>query len=67
MNVDLVKFSLLSNAYTITALKGDNEAKQAYYQSLEQSHTTGNREAFNWLVADAVQKSLNQYLGIIGG
>lgn len=63
----LMNLYLLSNAYTITALKGDNEAKQAYYQSLEQSHTTGNREAFNWLVADAVQKSLNQYLGIIGG
>jgi Fic family protein len=63
----LMNLYLLSNGYTITTLKGDNEAKQAYYRALEQSHTTGNRETFYLLVAEAVKKSMEQYLGIIEG
>jgi hypothetical protein len=58
---------LLSKGYTITSLKADNEAKQAYYTALEQSHTEGNHEPCYLLVATAVKKHLEKYLGIIEG
>ncbi|MEG1725796.1 MAG: Fic family protein [Anaerovoracaceae bacterium] len=63
----LMNLYLLSQGYTITALKGDNEAKQAYYKALEQSHTENNPEAFYLLVAEAVKRSLLVYLDIING
>jgi Fic family protein len=63
----LMNLYLLSKNYTITTLKGDNEAKQAYYTALEQSHTAGDRAPFYLLVAQAVKKSLEQYIGIIEG
>jgi hypothetical protein len=58
---------LLSKGYTITSLKADNEAKQAYYTALEQSHTENNHEPFYLLVATAVTQSLEKYLGIVDG
>ncbi|MDR1984048.1 MAG: Fic family protein [Prevotellaceae bacterium] len=63
----LMNLYLLSKGYTITVLKGDNEAKQAYYTALEQSHTQGNRETFCLLVANTVKQSLEKYLRIING
>lgn len=63
----LMNLYLLSQGYTITALKGDNEAKQAYYKALEQSHTENNPEAFYLLVAEAVKRSMQIYLDIIEG
>jgi len=63
----LMNLYLLSKGYTITILKGDNEAKQAYYTALEQSHTEGDREAFYLLVAKAVRQSMERYLGIVEG
>jgi len=63
----LMNLYLLSNGYTITILKGDNEAKQAYYTALEQSHTENNREAFNLLVAKTVKNSMERYIDIIEG
>ncbi|MCL2028127.1 MAG: Fic family protein [Bacteroidales bacterium] len=63
----LMNLYLLSNGYTITTLKGDNEAKQTYYKALEQSHIENNPEAFNLLVADAVKQSLERYISIVEG
>jgi Fic family protein len=63
----LMNLYLLSNGYTITILKGDNEAKQAYYKALEQSHTGNNREPFYLLAAKAVKTSLVNYINIIEG
>lgn len=63
----LMNLYLLSHGYTITILKSDNEAKQAYFQALEISHTENNPEQFYVLVANAVKSSLETYLGIIGG
>ena len=63
----LMNMYLLSKGYTITILKGDNEAKQKYYTSLEQSHTENNSEAFNLLVANTVKNSLQKYLQIVEG
>jgi Fic family protein len=62
----LMNLYLLSKGYTITTLKGDNEAKQAYYTALEQSHVDSDRKPFNLLVANAVKQSLAKYLQIIG-
>ncbi|MDR2840136.1 MAG: Fic family protein [Paludibacter sp.] len=61
----LMNLYLLSTGYTITTLKGDNEAKQAYYTALEESHTGNNREAFNQLVANTVKQSLEKYIVIM--
>jgi len=63
----LMNLYLLSKGYIITTLKGDNEAKQAYYTALEKSHTENNREAFYLLVANAVRQSMERYIGIVEG
>ncbi|MCL2097430.1 MAG: Fic family protein [Bacteroidales bacterium] len=63
----LMNLYLLSKGYTITILKGDNEAKQAYYTALEQSHTENNREAFYLLVANTVRQSMERYISIVEG
>jgi Fic family protein len=63
----LMNLYLLSKGYVITSLKANNEAKQAYYTALEESHTSGNREAFNRIVANAVKNALENYLRIIEG
>jgi len=61
----LMNLYLLSNGYTITILKGDDEAKRAYYTALEQSHTDNNREGFYLFVAKAVVQSMERYLDIV--
>jgi Fic family protein len=63
----LMNLYLLSKGYTITSLKADNKARQAYYRALEQSHTEDKHETFYVLVANAVKQSLERYLGIIEG
>ncbi|MDR3367144.1 MAG: Fic family protein [Prevotellaceae bacterium] len=63
----LMNLYLLSTGYTITALKGSNEAKRAYYTALEQSHVDNNQEPFYLLVANAVKQSLGKYLKIVEG
>jgi Fic family protein len=60
----LMNLNLIANGYTITNLKSDNEAKQAYYIALETSHTTGNHTPFYLLVAQTVKDSLMQYLSL---
>ncbi|MDR1342424.1 MAG: Fic family protein [Prevotellaceae bacterium] len=61
----LMNLYLLSKGYPIATLKGDSEAKQAYYTALEQSHVDSDRKPFNLLVANAVKQSLEKYLQII--
>jgi Fic family protein len=63
----LMNLYLLSKGYVITSLKADNEAKQAYYTALEQSHTDSDPNAFNLLVANAVKNSMENYLRIVEG
>jgi Fic family protein len=63
----LMNLYLISKGYTITTLKGDNEAKQAYFTALEQSHAAGNHEVFYLLVANTVKNSLEKYLQIVAG
>ena len=61
----LMNLYLISKSYTITTLKGDNEAKQAYYTALETSHADNNAGPFRLLVAAAVKNSLETYLQIV--
>ena len=63
----LMNLYLLSKGYTLVSLKSDNEAKQAYYNTLEQSHTESDRDPFYLLVANTVKNSLENYIRIIGG
>jgi Fic family protein len=63
----LMNLYLLSKGYTITSLKADNEAKQAYYTVLEQSHVDNNHEPFYLLVANTVKQSMEKYLEIVEG
>jgi Fic family protein len=63
----LMNLYLISKGYTITTLKGDNEARLAYYTALEQSHTENNQETFNFLVANAVRQSMEMYIDIVEG
>jgi Fic family protein len=63
----LMNLYLISKGYTITALKGDNEAKYAYYTALEQSHTENNRASFYLLVASVVKQSMERYIAVIEG
>lgn len=63
----LMNLYLLSKGYTITTLKGDNEARFAYYTTLEQSHTENNKEPFYFLVANTVKQSLERYIAIVEG
>jgi Fic family protein len=63
----LMNLYLLSKGYTITALKGDNEARYTYYTALEQSHTENNQEPFYFLVANAVRQSMERYIAIVEG
>jgi hypothetical protein len=58
---------LISKGYAITALKGDNEARYAYYTALEQSHIDNNREPFYFLVANAVKQSMERYIAVVEG
>jgi Fic family protein len=63
----LMNLYLLANGYTITTLKGDNDAKLAYYTALEQSHTENNREPFTILVANTVKQSMERYIAVVEG
>ena len=63
----LMNLYLISKGYAITALKGDNEARYAYYTALEQSHIDNNRKPFNFLVANAVKQSMERYIAIVEG
>jgi Fic family protein len=63
----LMNLYLLSKGFTITSLKADNEAKQAYYNALEQSHVDNNPLPFRLLVTNAVCQSTEKYLKIIEG
>jgi Fic family protein len=63
----LMNLYLISKGYAITALKGDNEARYAYYTALEQSHIDNNRKPFNFLVANAVKQAMERYIAIVEG
>lgn len=62
----LMNLYLLRNGYTIVNLKGSNDEKIAYYKALEASHTQGQQQDFQKIVAQAEIASLQRYISIIG-
>lgn len=61
----LMNLYLLRRGYTLVNLKGSDEAKLAYYNALERSHTQGGPTDFHRLVAEAERDSLRRYLDIL--
>ncbi len=62
----LMNLYLLRNGYTLVALKGTDNDKIAYYNSLENSHVNNCPNPFQELVANAEIVSLKRYLDILG-
>lgn len=62
----LMNLYLLRHGYTLVNLKGSDEAKIAYYNALEASHTENCPQAFRQFVAKAEAESLLRYLTVIG-
>lgn len=58
----LMNLYLLRTGYVIINLKGDNDSKLRYYQSLEKSHLTNDTNDFDTLVAENELESLARYL-----
>lgn len=56
---------LLQNGYVIANIKGDYESRMSYYQALETTQTSGNKEDFLMFVAQTEKDSLERYLEII--
>jgi len=61
----LMNLYLISKSYVIVNLKGDNESKAIYYQSLEKSHTKNNHIDFYTFVAKNEKAALQRYLSIV--
>ena len=60
----LMNLYLLRHGYTIVNLKGNDEARRAYYDALEASHT--DPAPFQRLVIENEISSLKSYLSVLG-
>ncbi|WP_395044963.1 Fic family protein [Flavobacterium sp.] len=56
---------LLQNGFVIANIKGDYDSRMTYYQSLETSQTTNNKENFLLFIAQIEKECLERYLSII--
>ncbi|MBS7232722.1 Fic family protein [Flavobacterium psychroterrae] len=56
---------LLQKGYIIANIKGDNDTKMQYYQTLETAQTKNNKEDFLLFVAKIEKENLERYIGII--
>lgn len=61
----LMNLYLLRNGYTLVTLKGNDEARLAYYAALESSHVNNSPEAFQLLIIEAEKQSLEKYLALM--
>jgi Fic family protein len=57
---------LLQHGYVIANVKGDEDTRMRYYQTLEVAQTQNNKEDFILFVAQMEKESLERYLEIIG-
>lgn len=57
---------LLQHGYSIANIKGDDDSKKQYYQTLETAQTKKNTEDFLLFIAQSEKESLERYLNIIG-
>ncbi len=62
----IMNLILLQHGFVIANIKGDSKSRMAYYTTLEQAQTTGNKEAFIQLVAEYELAALERYLKILG-
>ncbi|MEX2596829.1 MAG: Fic family protein [Salibacteraceae bacterium] len=58
----LMNMVLLQNGYTITSLKGSNDARLKYYRALESVQVNNDSTPFFKLIADEVEVSLKEHL-----
>ncbi len=63
----IMNLELLRNGYPIAILKGDNDDRLAYYNSLQMAQVQGNKQVFNSLVATTVKQSLVRNLQLLRG
>jgi Fic family protein/DNA-binding Xre family transcriptional regulator len=61
----IMNLILLQNGYIIANIKGDYETRMNYYQSLETSQTSTNKEDFLLFVAQIEKDCMERYLDII--
>ena len=52
--------------YVIANIKGDYDNRMQYYNALEVSQTTNNKDDFLMFIAQTEKESLERYLNIIG-
>lgn len=57
---------LLQHGYVIGNVKGDEDTRMRYYQTLEVAQTQNNKEDFIMLIAQIEKESLEHYLTTIG-
>jgi len=60
----VMNFILLKNNYTVTILKGDQEARLAYYKALEDVQLNNKRDKFYHLILDQLKNSLTEHLNL---
>ena len=62
----LMNLILMQHGYPIANIKGDNDTRRRYYQTLEEA-SSGDNSAFVEFIEDVVIQSLEYYLKIIRG
>lgn len=62
----LMNLILMQHGYPIANIKGDNETRRRYYETLEEA-SSGDNSAFLEFIEDVVIQSLEHYLKIIRG
>ena len=61
----IMNLILLQNGYAIANIKGDYDTRMSYYQALETTQTSSNKEDFLVFIAQTEKDSLTRYLTII--
>ena len=62
----LMNLILMQHGYPIANIKGDNDTRRRYYQTLEEA-SSGDNSAFVEFIEEVVIQSLEYYLQIIRG
>jgi Fic family protein len=63
----LMNLILMQNGFPIARIAGDDDARLAYYNALEQAQVEGDSETFRRLVASYVRQSLFEFLAMVSG
>ncbi len=60
----LMNFVLLRNGYPRVNIKGDDQSRLTYYQSLQKVQADNNRLPFYYLIIEEALKSLEEHLAL---